>query len=274
MPPIKIFIDSALRKSGTDANFVYELPRPVGVDKDYKVMVDQVHVPHTFTTIHASNRAVYFQESDGTTTRQHRIELTPAQYDGASLAAHVRARLAATTTLALTWTVTFDADQGKLAFSVTGGTAVLYAMNYLQSNPGVFTEFNGHPVGDHDDAGPVIGVTGQFVLAVGSTPVLGKHISVIPYHTLYLHCDQGLGAGGDDVVGTRGNATVLRSVPVSTSYGQMLHDNSLNPFDHTLVPKGQLGTFKFRLADRFGHDVTLDQSFCFSLLFIPVDEFE
>lgn len=274
MPPVKIIIDSALREAGTDANFTYQLPRPIEVNKAYRAMCDQLHLPHTFTTIHANNRALYFQESDGTTTRQHRMELTPAQYDGDSLAAHVQARLTATTTLlALTWTVTFDADQGKLAFSVTGGTAVLYAMDYLKRNPGVFTEFNGHPVGDHDDAGPIIGVTGQFVLAIGSTPVLGKHISVIPYHTLYLHCDAGLGTG-DDAIGTKGNGTVLRSIPVTTSYGQMLHDVSLNPHDHTIVPRGQLGTFKFRLADKHGRDCVLDQSFMFSLIFVPVDEFE
>ena len=104
--------------------------------------------------------------------------------------------------------------------------------------------------------------------------MFGKHISVSPYHTLYLHCDQGLGTGGDDVIGTHGNATVLRSIPVTSQYGQMLHDMSLNPHDYSMVPKGQLGTFKFRLADRFNRDISLDQGFSFSMVFLPVDEFE
>ena len=273
MPPVKIIIDSALREDGTDANFTYQLPRPIEVNKAYRAMCDQVHVPHTFTTIHANNRAVYFEEKVGGVARQHRTELEPKQYDGESLATHVRDRLTFATTLALTWTVTFNAEQGKLEFSVTGGTAKLYGMEYLKRNPHDFIEFNGHPIGDHDDSGPIIGITGQFVLAIGTTPVLGKHISVIPYHTLYLHCDAGLGTG-EDAIGPKGNGTVLRSIPVSTSYGQMLHDVSMNPHDHTIVPRGQIGTFRFRLADKHGRDCSLDQSFMFSLIFVPVDEFE
>ena len=33
MPPVKIFVDSALRVDGTDTNFTFQLPRPVPVEK-------------------------------------------------------------------------------------------------------------------------------------------------------------------------------------------------------------------------------------------------
>ena len=75
-------------------------------------------------------------------------------------------------------------------------------------------------------------------------------------------------------MGPRGNSTILRSIPVTSVYGQMLHDLSLNPHDYTLVHKGQLNTFRFRLADKFGRDVPLDQPFSFSILLDPVDELE
>ena len=134
----------------------------------------------------------------------------------------------------------------------------------------------GEGVVDHDDCGSVIGLHGNarvpFVYT-DTAPITLGHISVLNHHVLYLHCDQGLGTG-EDAVGPRGNGTILRSIPVTSVYGQMLHDLSLNPHDYTLVPKGQLNTFHFRLADKFGRDVPLDQPFSFSILLSPVDELE
>ena len=272
MPPVKIFIDSQLRVHGTNSSFEFQLPRPVSVDKDYRVMCDQVHVPHTFQTIHSGNRAIYFREI-GTHDRQHKVLLTPKQYDGPSLATEVAHKLNQATTNTATWTVTFDADQGKLNFSISAGTAKIYGMEYLLNTPNSWVGFSGETVGDHDSAGPIIGVHGMSVLDVSSVAVQGSHISVIPFHTLYLHCDRGFG-DGESAIGPKGNSSVLRSIPVQSSYGSMLHDLSLNPHDHTTLKRGQMGTFKFRLADKHGRAIDLDQSFSFSLLLTPVDEFE
>ena len=63
MPPVKIFIDSAFRRDGSFSNFNFQLPRPFDVQKQYKAMVDQIHIPHTFPTITANNnRALYLDE--------------------------------------------------------------------------------------------------------------------------------------------------------------------------------------------------------------------
>ena len=196
--------------------------------------------------------------------------LTPNNYDINSLATEVQTQLRAQGNL--TWTVTADEAQGKLLFSVSTGQGYIYPMTWMLKNLSQL----GLPLGDHDDAGPIIGVTGSEngdVMTTLQTPTPGKHISVVPYHTIFLHCDQGLGTG-EDSIGPRGNSTILRSIPVTTSYGQMLHDLSLNPFDFTIMQRGQIGTFKFRLSDRFGHDVQLDQNFSFSIILSPVDEFE
>ena len=272
MVPTKIFFDSALRSGGTNASFSYQLPRGVTVQKPYKIMVDQFHCPHTWTTIHSQNRALYFREVD-THDRQHRILLNEGQYDGDSLATEVQARLrAASTNASQTWTVTFNSDQGKLFFSVSSGTAQIYSMRYLQKNPDIFVGFNGETVGFYDDCGPIIGIHDD-VLNINSTPAPATHVNVQAYHTVYLHCDSGL-SNQESAQSTRGNSTVLRSIPCTTAYGQMLHDVSLNPADYTLIRKGELSTFKFALRDRHGHDVSLDQPFAFSMILSPFDPFD
>eukprot|EP00973_Karenia_brevis_P035178 4854486-Karenia_brevis.AAC.1 len=76
---------------------------------------------------------------------------------------------------------TFNDDQGKLTFTVTGGSAFVYPMDYLLANPASFTDFYGSPVLDHDDAGEVLGLTGSVKLALTTaTPLVGRHISALP----------------------------------------------------------------------------------------------
>eukprot|EP00973_Karenia_brevis_P059415 8271161-Karenia_brevis.AAC.1 len=121
-------------------------------------------------------------------------------------------------------------------------------MEYHINNPAYFTGYLGEGVVEHDDCGSVIGLHGNardpFVYT-DAVPITLGHISVLSHHVLYLHWDQGLGTG-EDAIGPRGNGIILRPIPVTSVYGQMLHDLSLNPHDYTPVHKGQLNTFKFR----------------------------
>ena len=285
MPPVKLFISSEFKRDGTYSNFSFQLPRPVDVGKQYRALVDQIHIPHVFPTITANNRALYFEEvydddQDGVpTTRQRKVLLDEGQYSGDQLATELQSKMQTGTHFTgATYAVTFDSDQGKLSFRVTHGGAVvrLLPMEYLIKNPTYFTGFLGEAVVEHDDCGSVIGLHGNARVPFAytdQTPITLGHISVISHHVLYLHCDLGLGTG-EDAVGPRGNGTILRSIPVTSVYGQMLHDMSLNPKDYTMVHKGQLNTFKFRLADKFGRDIDLDQPFSFSILLDPVDELE
>ena len=286
MPPVKIFIDSAFRVSGSFSNFTFQLPRPLDVQKQYRAMVDQVHIAHTFPTITANNRALYLDEEyedpqnpPARITRQRKVLLPERQFSGDQLATQLQTALQTGTNIpGGTYTVTFDSDQGKLSFSIAGGSAVvrLLPMEFLLRDPSYFTGYLGESVVEHDDAGSVIGLFGNVRKAFAHTdsaPLVLGHMSALPFHILYLHCDQGLG-GFEDAIGPRGNGTILRSIPVTTAWGQMLHDLSLNPHDYTLINKGQLQTFKFRLTDKYGRDIPLEQPFSFSILLTPVDELE
>ena len=280
MPPVKLFVSSEFKRDGSFSNFSFQLPRPVDIGKQYRAMVDQIHIPHVFATITANNRALYFEEDDLLSeVRQRKVLLTEGQYSGDQLATELRSKLQSGTVLTgTTYAVTFNSDQGKLSFRVTGGFAVvrLLPMEYLMNNPAYFTGFLGEAVVDHDDCGSVIGLHGNARVSfmwTDALPITLGHVSILSHHVLYLHCDQGMGTG-EDSVGPRGNGTILRSIPVTSAYGQMLHDLSLNPHDFTLIHKGQLNVFRFRLADKFGRDIILDQPFSFSILLDAVDELE
>ena len=196
MPPVKIFIDSHFRRDGSFSNFSFQLPRPFDVQKQFKAMVDQIHIPHTFPTITAK-RALYLDEDyedvanpPARIQRQRKVLLTEGQYSGDQLATELQSKLQAGTNIpGGTYTVTFDADQGKLGFAITGGSAVvrLLPMEFLLRDPSYFTGFLGETVVQHDDAGSVIGLFGDarraFAHTDTSAMVLG-HISALPFHVL------------------------------------------------------------------------------------------
>jgi hypothetical protein len=287
MPPVKLFVDSEFRRDGSPANFSFALPRPVEINKQYRAMVDQIHVPHTWTTVVGSyNDALYLDEvfddvgSGGTrTTRQRKVILTAKQYSGDELATEVQSKLNTGSFLPPnSYTVTFDDSQGKLAIQVGGASASsvarLLPMAYLLANPAYFTGYYGEGVTANDSADQVIGLTQLAAFAwTDPVPLALEHVSVNPFHTIYLHCDQGLGSG-EDSIGPRGNSSILRSIPVLGPYGSMIHDNSLNAHDYTLLYPGQIQTFRFRLSDKYGRDVPLSMPFSFSILLTAVDDLE
>ena len=130
MPPTKIFIDSAFRKDGTNSNFSFGLPRPVEINKQYKCYIDQVHVPHVWTTVIAGmNNCLYIEEvydnsSGDRVTRQRKITLEAKQYTISTLAAQLQSKFNANTFLpGSPYSWTFDAEQGKLSVQVAGASA-------------------------------------------------------------------------------------------------------------------------------------------------------
>ena len=278
MPPVKLFIDSRFRRDGTNSEFSFALPRPVEVNKPYRAMVDQVHIPHVWTTINTYNQAIYVEEILNAASNQRKIYLTIKQYTGDTLAVELEAQLNAGSFLpASAYSVSFDAEQGKLSIqmSTQNATARLFPMSFLlETGAGFFVDSStGEGVVANDSADHVIGLTHQTSVTSADGPVPLEHVSMNPFHTLYLHCDYGMGTG-EDAVGPLGNGTILRSLPVTTAYGSIMHDLSLNPHDYTLVNPGQLQTFKFRLADSLGRSVPLSMPFSFSVVLSAVDELE
>ena len=278
MPPVKLFIDSRFRRDGTNSEFSFALPRPVEINKPYRAMVDQVHIPHVWTTINSYNRALYLEEILNAASNQRKIYLTIKQYTGDTLAVELEAQLNAGSFLpASAYSVSFDAEQGKLSIqmSTQNATARLFPMSFLlEAGAGFFADSStGEGVVANDSADHVIGLTQQTSVTSADGAVPLEHVSMNPFHTLYLHCDYGMGTG-EDAVGPLGNGTILRSLPVTTAYGSIMHDLSLNPHDYTLVNPGQLQTFKFRLADSLGRSVPLSMPFSFSVVLSAVDELE
>ena len=246
----KIFIDSRFRDSGSFANFQYSLKTPVTHPK-CRAYIDQLHIPNVFPTIHENNRNLYIVESysdDGVLyhVRKRKVPLTVGNYDIDSLATELQTQLNANTYFPDNqYVVTKDESLGKLTIGFTGsGNAEvnIWTMPYLKKHRDLWVDPSSNQVGtfvEDDDCYSVIGFTEEAPMTASHSFSLqgNAHISTLPFHTVYLTCSYGLGTN-EDAIGPRGGNSILRSIVVNTSFGNMIHDMLQNPFDFTTRERG------------------------------------
>ena len=274
----KVFLDSRFRDGGTFANFQTTLATPVTHPK-CRAYIDQIHIPMLFPTILENARHIYIDESwtaNGANQRKRKIALTVGNYDLETLGAELQTQLRANTFFpASLYTVTHNDSTGKLTISISNGgenpNINIWSMQYLKAHRDLWVDSHSNQVGvlvDDDDCYTALGFTMDGLTPIIATsPLTGNaHVSILPYHTLYLTCDFGLGSN-EDSVGPRGG-NILRSIVVNTSFGNMIHDQLQNPFDYVSLEAGQLRTFSFALRDTFGREVPLQQGFSFSILLV------
>ena len=276
----KIFIDSRFRDSGSFANFQYSLKTPVTHPK-CRAYIDQLHIPNVFPTVHENNRNLYIVESysdDGVLyhVRKRKVPLTVGNYDIDSLATELQTQLNANTYFPDNqYVVTKDESLGRLTigFSGSGNAEVnIWTMPYLKKHRDLWVDPTSNQVGtfvEDDDCYSVIGFTEEAPMTASHSFSLqgNAHISTLPFHTVYLTCSYGLGTN-EDAIGPRGGNSILRSIVVNTSFGNMIHDMLQNPFDYTTLEAGQLTSFGFALRDIYGRDLPLNQSFAFSIMLV------
>ena len=274
----KVFLDSRFRDGGSHANFQTTLKTPI-LHPRCRAYLDQINIPNVFPTIHSNNANLYIMESwvtGGATghTRKRKIPLTIGNYDIQSLGAELQTQLNANTFFPAgnAYTVTSSTSLGKLTIAVAGGNspeAAIWSMAYLKANPwqDAFSNQVGTFVAD-DDCYAALGFTDDGItnVTVASPQTGNAHVSIIPFHTLYLINDFGLGYN-DSSFGPRGG-NILRSIVVNTGFGAMIHDQLQNPFDYVPLEAGQLTSFGFALRDVHGRDVPLHQGFSFSILLV------
>ena len=124
-----------------------------------------------------------------------------------------------------------------------------------------------------DDCYDVIGFASPYkITGNASTPITGEgHISVMPYHTLFLHSDLGLQG---DALGPDSSSSIVRKIVLETGPGSQVNDFHSLPYDFVSVQPSQIRNLHFRLADYRGQTVDmLHTGLSFSLLFVPEDEF-
>jgi hypothetical protein len=277
MNPRKLYIDSRKRASGSHSDFDYQLPNPIQVPR-CRCFVDAVHLANVFPTITEHSRFIYIEEiTAGNVATKRKVGLTAGiGHDGTTLASEVETQLNNGTTLPASYSCVFTSSTGRLTISNTSPLPADFSVwpaDYLKH--GLWNPLNSGSIPDYiagDDCYDIIGFAGVSKITGNSTtPIAGGHITVTPYHTLFLHSDLGLQG---DSIGPDNSQSIIRKIVVETAPGTLINDFHSLPYDYVSVQATQVRNIHFRLADYRGRTVDLlHTGMSFSLLFVPEDEF-
>jgi len=266
-----------------------------------RAYIDDIHIPNTFYTITNNNKHIYIEEiwidqfgvnpTGNTLTRKRKIALTEGYYDIQTVANQLAIALKTNSFFPGIAAGTDDYNvipeyaTGKLVIWLLGtatNNVKIWSRSYIKANKHLWVE-TVTPAGsyvpqvgtyaENDDCYDAIGfdydATAPVSVGVGLPAAGNRHVSVLPFHNLYLTCAYGLGSN-EDCIGARGG-NILRSIPVDVGFGNMIHDQLQNPFDFIQLEAGQLRSFSFALRDMFQRDVDLHHHFSFSILLVEED---
>ena len=245
-----------------------------------RCFVDSVHLANVFPTVTSHSRLIYIQEiSTANVSTKRKVGLTVGQnHKGTTLATEVALQLNTGTTLAAnSFSCTFSSSTGKLTISNTTASPAsisIWPADYLKH--GLWNPLNSGSIPvyiERGDCYDVIGFASPYkITGNASTPISGKGcISVMPYHTLFLHSDLGLQG---DTLGPDDSQSIVRKIVLETRPGTQVNDFHSLPYDVVSVQPWQIRSLHFRLADYRRKTIdTLHTGLCFSLLFVPEDEF-
>ena len=275
---MKVYVDSRYRISGTNEDFVWQMPESVDMAESL-AYVDVVLVPNTIRSLGPGNDKIRFLESvvtqQGGSATIYACEATiaPGQYNGFSLATALQTAMRAVSNItpATAITVTYDAILAKLKLTTTA----LYGTQIDVYPDGLLAAWNSaqgvHTVDlkNTQSAGKVCGFLGESTIAFSaSLDASGDSvIDVQRHHCCYIHSD--LGTPGMSY-GPQGQSDIIRRVVLDSIQNGLTIDRHTTPHDNVEVNAKSLRNMSFRLAGSDGETLDLrGHHWSFSVVFHP-----
>ena len=278
---VKIYCDSRNRVSGTDEDFVWQIPESIDLPESL-AHIDVVLVPQVFWTIRlGQNDKIRFLEDIATTPGGAatiypcQATIPPGQYNGVTIAEALQTAMRAVSNMTPTHlTVTYDTLRAKLKIATTAPNdsqvsiypdGLLIDGTWNQQSQGNFTV----DPNDLQSAGKVCGFLGNVRIAANTTTdAYGDSVvDVQRHHVLYVHSD--LGALGSSY-GPQGQSDIIRRVIMDAPQNGLAIDRFSSPNDTVEVNSKTLRSMSFRLAGSDGKTVDLQgHSWSFSLIIQP-----
>ena len=272
---MKFYIESRYRASGTNEDFVYQLPRGVEIP-DSKAYIDCVLVPNTVYSVKAGvNDRLYVREAlisspGGAEVVTYRIAvLPPGQYNGVTLASSVQSALNLNTTIP-TYAVSFELELGKLKVSTNatnGSYFIIYGDAGFVGHWNVIAPPSLRISGEHKSANKVCGFQSLAELTGNAnTPLIGSDlVDLQRHHVMYVHSDLG---SPDDSFGPKGESGIIRRVIVDAPQNGLAIDRHTTAHDCVEVASQPLRSMRFSLRGSDGSLVDLHgHHWSFSLIF-------
>ena len=94
-------------------------------------------------------------------------------------------------------------------------------------------------------------------------------LDLLNIHNIYMHCPN---LGHFNSIGVRGENSIIKKVPVSSSFGYLILDSVVSPHDKMGVSRQNIKTINITLNYVSGNIINLHGATCsFSLVFVTTE---
>jgi len=273
----KVYIDSRYKTSDSksDSDFKFELKEAIDLPENTVCYVDDISIPHTWYTVEEDyNNRLFISHQNTVTNIDDLIVITipSGNYTGASLASALQTGLQKR----FAWmTCVYNASKGTLTFNSDYPFRLiqdLLALS-LQDWGQTWKDVNDNVVTLADGAlYSISGVLRFFTMIPAeeaSTTFETEFLDLLNTHNIYMHCPN---LGHYNCMGVRGENTIIKKIPVSSSFGYLILDSVVAPHDKIDVSKQLIKTLSFSLRNVHGNVINLHGSpVSFSLIFQTIE---
>ena len=266
----KIYIDSRFRTANakSESDFNVELPRSFNVPDGVVAHIDDIVIPVSWSTVDERNNHCYISVFSGLTAlRDTSFTLNPQNYDGASFAIALAAKL----NLALVGFVplpvmicTYDLVSNLLTISMTDArTGTNNLPIYLQILTDDTLTLGPQNISSPNTINTIIGNTNQTLITVAEP--YKCYVDLFNTRNLYLTSSA---LCSYDTVSNFGMDTIVKKIPCTAGYNHMIFQSSGSTLDGLDVSKRTLRFLGFKLVDSSFRTIPLQgDHFSFSIVF-------
>ena len=269
LPVKKVYIDTKYktRDSISNNNFKYELPQTMFMPENTVFYVDDVAIPHSWATVESFNDKLYFRViGQAVNPTDHIISLEKQLYNGQTLATELTAKINA---LGYTSTVIYNASKQQISVSITTYSFKFLTDNELQTidtlDPAYQWQGTAYDKNNLQSANDLIKHNYTTSSTYSSASPFVTYIDLQPIRNIYISSPN---IGNFNTIGARGESSIIKKVPVTANFNEMIFDSTLVGNDYLDCSRQTLRTLEFRLTDVNGNEIPLHGSnWSMSLIF-------
>ena len=288
----KVYVASRYKASDSVSNsdFKFEINEALDLPDNTYCYIDDICIPHTWYTIEDFNNTlylvakIYIQEAPK--FQGYALKLPNGNYTGLSLANEIQ-EILQTSIPDLAFTCSYAIATGKI--KIKAGVDQLFKVltNFQVSSidPATPDPWSGWK--DNNDN--VISVDVSNLNSINEvlrntsglhdgiwgmmdpldTEFTSEFLDLLNVHNIYIHSST---LGHYNTIGVRGENTIIKKVPVSSSFGYLIMDSVVAPHDKINVSKQLVKTLHFSLKNVHGNVIDLHGAhISLSLIFQTID---
>ena len=265
LPIKKVYVDSKYKTkdSKSDSNFKFELPSTCLMPHNTVFYVDDVCIPHSWTTINENNDKLYLRTVDANNVTTDYLLTIPKQvYNGTTFNSRMSALIQSATSISPT--ANYDANTHKIKMYI-GSLNFQFLTDEELKHSSINWTGTAYDTNNPVSANELISNTATHSTVHNNNSQFEKALNLNPIRNIYIHSPN---LGNFNTYGPRGENTIIKKVPVSNNFGEMIFDQFMASNDSLDCSRQTLKTLEFRLTDVNGIEIPFNGSYCsFSIVF-------